>query len=144
MLAFRARRAKVDSPLFGVIVALLMAITIPTIPSSIAVYNQILLVPAIFWLFSRKESIPRILGWTVGSLIGWQWIAASGLALVSLLYPAIRNIAWVLVLPLRTASAVPFAVIALCLWMIWRERISRQRDMDQSALSISHPAREAL
>lgn len=127
ILIFRARQARTGSPQFATTLVFLLAITVPLIPTSIAVYDHILLVPAVLWLILRKDQILhggkglRILGYLVSAAISWQWIAATGVGLCCLLFPDIGNTAWML-LPLRTAPSVPFIVIALCLLLNWKTR----------------------
>lgn len=125
ILAFRTRQAGADSPQFAATLVLLLAITVPVLPSSVAVYDQILLLPAILWLVSRRDQVLdggtalRILGYAALAAISWQWIAASGVALCSFLFPAMRN-SWSILLPLRMAASVPFAIIGLCLFLTWK------------------------
>jgi Glycosyltransferase family 87 len=132
-LAFRVRRAQTDSPQFISTLILLLAISVPTIPSSIAVYNQILCLPGLLWLAAQRNRILhgnrnlRLVGYAVGALIAWPWIAASCLTLASVLLPKIQFVEWVVVLPLRTAPSVPFAVIALFFLAAWKTGLYGKR-----------------
>ena len=120
VLAFRNRAANADSVQFVGTLVVTLAVTVPTLPSTIAVYDQVLLVPAILWLLFRKNQILhgrlpiRSIGYLTITVVTWQWIAASGLDIWFLLFKKIPNSAWI-VLPLRMTPAIPFAVIALCL-----------------------------
>ena len=120
VLAFRNRAANADSVQFVGTLVVTLAVTVPTLPSTIAVYDQVLLVPAILWLLFRKNQIlhgklpVRSIGYLTITVVTWQWIAASGLDIWFLLFQKIPNSAWI-VLPLRMTPAIPFAVIALCL-----------------------------
>jgi hypothetical protein len=138
ILIFRARLAPADSTQFASTVALLLAITVPLVPSSIAVYDQILLVPAVLWLIARSAEIwnggrtLRALGVIVSAAISWQWIAACVVGLCCVLFPQIRNTPWMM-LPLRTAPSIPFIVILLCLFLIWK---TPKGSLDSAPLAI--------
>ena len=120
VLAFRNRAANADSVQFVGTLVVTLAVTVPTLPSTIAVYDQVLLVPAILWVLFRKNQIlhgklpVRFVGYLTITVVTWQWIAACGLDIWFLLFQKIPNSAWI-VLPLRMTPAIPFAVIALCL-----------------------------
>jgi hypothetical protein len=116
IVAFRVRMARAGSPQFIATLILLLAISVPTISSSIAVYNQILLVPAILRLFSRKSEGHSVVVYSLGVVIFWQYITASTLALYTLVFSRSLNATWML-LPLRTAPSLPFVAIALCLFV---------------------------
>ena len=125
ILIFRARRARADSTQLASTLAFLLAITVPLVPSSIAVYDQILLMPAVLWLIARNAEIwnggrtLRALGFIVSAAISWQWIAACVVGLCCVLFPQIRNTPWMM-LPWRTAPSIPFIVVALCLFLTWK------------------------
>jgi hypothetical protein len=127
ILIFRGRRARADSTQFASTFAFLLAITVPLIPSSIAVYDQILLVPAVLWLITRHAEIwnsrraLRALGFIASATISWQWIAACVVGLCCVLFPQIRNTPWMM-LPLRTAPSIPFITVALCLFLNWKSQ----------------------
>lgn len=124
-ILWRARRVEAASPRFAVIFALMLAVSVPIFPSSIAVYDHLLLLPAILWLFSVRANIfssglpLRILGYASVAALFWQWIAGTVVAIASLLRPGIVSTPWVL-LPVHTAASIPFAVVALCLWLWWK------------------------
>ncbi|HEX4485350.1 MAG TPA: glycosyltransferase 87 family protein [Terriglobales bacterium] len=123
--SFRSRYANFSSSPFIESVSLSLAITVLVLPSSVAVYDHVLLFPAIFLLFSRRLEILsgglplRILGWVAAAVISWQWIGATGVVLASLVVPHDLKSTWILA-PLRTAACVPFAVVSLLLFLIWR------------------------
>ena len=124
-LSFRGRQARADSTQFSSTFAFLMGITVLVFPSSIAVYDQILLVPAVLWLIVRRAEIwngaktLRALGFIASAAISWPWIAACVMGLCCALFPGIRNTPWTM-LPLRTAPSIPFIVIVLCLFLDWK------------------------
>ena len=126
-LSARARKSASDSPQFAATFAILLAITVLTVPSSLAVYEHLLLFPAILWLLPRKDQFLqhgaalRIIGYLSVAALFWQWIAASGLVLWSVMSPQVKNTTWSL-LPLRTAAAIPFEVVALGLLLMWKPK----------------------
>ncbi len=128
LILWRARRVEAASTQFAVVCALILAVTVPIFPSSIAVYDHLLLVPAIFWLFSIKKTIVggrlplRILGYAALAALSWQWIAGTAVTIASFLYLGVVRTSWVLV-PVRAAASIPFAVIGLGLWLWWKSAI---------------------
>lgn len=121
----RARREKAGSARFITATAFLLAVTVLIAPSSIAVYDQLLLIPAILWLYSRNTEIfftgipLRILGYAGLVALFWQWIAACAVAIGTVVHPGISQTRLVLA-PLRMAASVPFAVVALWLFLLWK------------------------
>jgi hypothetical protein len=140
ILAFRARQAEAKSSQFVTTFCFLLVVTVLIGPSSIAVYDHILLVPAILWLLSRKTKILqsrtpiRIVAFIAIAAVAWQWLAASGVAVASLVFPVVLRTAWVR-LPLRMAASVPFAVVALWLFLIWKGNLSDPTAAKSPALS---------
>jgi hypothetical protein len=123
--AFRSRRAHADSPQFATTFSYLLAITVLIAPSSLAVYDHILLLPAILWLLSSKDAVFKrrapigIIGFAAIAALSWQWLAATGVTLYSLVSCEILHGVWI-TLPLRTAASVPFAIVALWLFLWWK------------------------
>ena len=126
---FRSRRANAESPQFAITFSYLLAITVLIAPSSLAVYDHILLIPAILWLLSRKDIVFKnrspilVLGFAATAAISWPWLAATGVALHSLVSPEIHRSVWI-TLPLRTAASIPFAIVALWLFLLWKGKLS--------------------
>jgi len=141
ILIFSGRRAHANSTQFSSTFAFLMGITVTVFPSSIAVYDQVLLVPAVLWLIVRHAEIwngaktLRALGFIASAAISWQWIAACVVGLCCALFPGIRNTPWMM-LPLRTAPSIPFIVVVLCLFLDWKTPKSAFDRMQVAA----HPA----
>jgi hypothetical protein len=139
VFAFRNRHEKANSPAFTITFAFLLTVTVPTIPSSIAVYDQILLIPAILWLISHKGkvvngSVPlRTLGFAAAAVLCWQWVAAFALTLGSFAFPEIRGTRLVM-LPLRMAASFPFAVVALWLFLMWKGKLAQDATPAKSAV----------
>ena len=109
----------VPSPEFSLCVSLVLAVTALLLPSGVAVYDQIILLPAIFWLWSRrgeisKTTVPvRVLAVAAVVALFWQWVVACGVAVASLVSPLWASTPFVLVLPVRMAASLPFVVMAL-------------------------------
>lgn len=113
-LVWRRRRAEPGSRDFSVLFAEILAATLLIIPT-FAPYNQLLLLPAV--LLTAREWQPA---WRSGPLsrailvatliaLGWQWLTAFGLVLISLRFPLIAQNAWTV--PLYTVLMIPFVVL---------------------------------
>ena len=106
-----------DSPNFGMVTAFLLALTVTIVPM-FALYNQVLLLPALLLLickfdeFWNQQRVTRMLYAVTAAVVLWPWIAASLLVLSSLLLPAqVVQRGWKL--PLLTTLTVPLLVLAL-------------------------------
>jgi hypothetical protein len=99
------------------------------VPSSVAVYEHMLLVPAILWLLAQKGAIlganlaMRSLWYLAAAAISWQWLVGSAIVVFLLVFPNTSATGQIL-LPLRTAAGVPFAVAALGLVLVWKENLA--------------------
>jgi hypothetical protein len=124
LLAFRARKADSTSFQFALTFCYLLAVTVLVFPSSVAVYDHILLLPAIVTLLSRRTivfsgTVPlRALGVATAAAFSWQWFASAGMTLYSLL--SIKLSSHWMTLPVRMAASFPFAVVALWLFLLWK------------------------
>ncbi|MGB6675146.1 MAG: glycosyltransferase family 87 protein [Terriglobales bacterium] len=114
---WKFRRASTDSPVFNLMLGLVLATTVVILPKA-APYNQILLLPASLivarhWqTLWQKNLISRFLLLVCGLLIFWPWLAATALTIASLgLPPDIVQKAWAW--PAWTSLAIPVAVLAL-------------------------------
>ena len=97
---WKFRRASTDSPVFNVVLGLVLATTVVILPKA-APYNQILLLPASLivarhWqTLWQKNLISRLLLLVCGLLIFWPWLATTALTIASLgLPPDIVQKAW--------------------------------------------------
>jgi hypothetical protein len=122
--AARFRRAEPESSSFLLVSAFVLAITVVILSSSIAVYDQFLLFPAILWLWRERRTILRA-GWPVRvvTLLGigtflWPLLTASLLTIASPVLPWARSFRAVL-LPLATAASFPLIVLVLLSLMLW-------------------------
>jgi hypothetical protein len=116
---WRLRRKPASSAEFGRAVALVLALTVVIVPMS-ALYNQVLLAPAILALLMSESSGDRILpavrrARAIGYLLmGWPWIATMGLSLAYLwLTPELRQRVWPM--PLYSSYMMPVFVFGLAL-----------------------------
>lgn len=124
VLSWRNRRAALDSIQFWRTFSLLLAITTIAILPGQAVYDHLILLPGIllllrYWRELRASGrIQRIL-MTVGAIVlFWPWAAAFGLIAVRpLLTPQYFFSRAVFYLPIRTAASIPFAVLALLVYV---------------------------
>jgi len=122
----RLRRKSASSADFGNAVGLVLALTIVIVPMS-ALYNQILLAPAILGLvrsdISGETILPavrraRVAGYFV---LAWPWIATIGLSLFyPWLTPELRQRLWPM--PFYSSYMVPVFVFGLALLNTWRSQ----------------------
>lgn len=129
---WRLRRASASSAAFGRAVGLVLALTVVIVPMS-ALYNQILLAPAILALLRSESSGERILpsirraravGWF---LLAWPWIATIGLSIASFgLTPELRQRVWPM--PFYSILMLPMFVFGLALLDTWTSESRGLRD----------------
>ena len=120
---WKLRRRPASSAEFGRAVGLIMALTVVIVPMS-AIYNQVLLAPAILALLQSEGAGDRIVpavrrARAIGCLLlVWPWIATMALSLAFLwLTPEIRQ--WVWPMPLYSSYMVPVFVFGLALLDGW-------------------------
>jgi len=143
-IAGKARRLPFTSPGFTLAIATVLAVTVILVPSSVAVYDHVLLLPGLLWLWHHRNSAGRrpAVRWLLGIMwlaLAWQWLAASGVSAASLIWPALRNHAIVILLPLRTAPALPF-VVAAALGIAALNRFARSQKQAPASLSAAESA----
>lgn len=115
---WRMRREPESSGGFAFAVAYLLAVTMATLPAAGAVYDHVVLIPAILWLYSRRREVLRAsapargIAVLTGCLLCWPWISATVLALVSLILPG-RVSGYLVLLPVRTAASFPLVLLAM-------------------------------
>lgn len=117
------RREPASSAPFGRCFALVLALTVVIVPMS-ALYNQVLLAPAILMLvrssISGDEVLPaiRLARFVGGVLLVWPWIATTGLSLAYLwLTPALRERVWPM--PFYASFMLPVFIFGLALLHTW-------------------------
>jgi len=116
---WRKRVELASSARFGGAFGLVLALTVVIVPMS-ALYNQVLLAPAILALVESQSSgapvlravrLGRVAG---GILLVWPWIATLGLSVTSVwLTPELRQRLWLM--PLYSSLMLPILVFALLL-----------------------------
>lgn len=119
-IAWRIRACAPASPEFRLAVALLLAVTAVAILPGQAVYDHIILMPAVLvglcaWGFRR--TLPKTVRWLLfvaAGVIFWQWIAALALVAIRPLIPDQQFYAVnPFLLPIRLAGPLPFTLLAL-------------------------------
>lgn len=121
-LGWKNRRFTEDTPAFAAMVSLTLAVTITVIPSY-ALYNQVMLLPALLMLardwqpLSNRNPVTRLLLCLVAILLLWQWLTSIVLAGLSfVLPPGPVEAAWAVplwsVLPLSVVVAALVLVIS--------------------------------
>lgn len=118
-VAWKNRRAGEDTLAFAATVALVLAVTVIIIPSY-ALYNQVMLLPALLWLLRDRQQIwnqNRVSRVTLGLtavLLFWPWLASIVLTGLSFILPLeLVERAWRV--PGWTVFSLPVAVAALML-----------------------------
>jgi len=117
VVCWRARRVAAGDPIFALVCALVLAVTVVVIPMT-SLYNQILLLPAVLLIVRhgrflwRKDPLTRLLCVISGSLMVWPWLATLALSLGWVVLPAdLMKKAWAA--PLWTSMAIPVGVFML-------------------------------
>lgn len=113
--AIRWRSERAESRPFLFVTVLALATTVVTISSSIAVYDQFLLMPALLLFCVERQRLlhTRLARFVVLLLIitfAWPWMAAPLVSIGRLLAPASMS-ARMTLLPLVTASSFPLLVM---------------------------------
>jgi hypothetical protein len=126
VIGYKTRRHPADSPGFALAVSFILAVTVILLPTGGAVYDQVILLPAIFWLAARSDVIPksslpiRVLAICALIALSWQWFVACGVTIAALLHSSVISSAAVIVLPTRMAASLPFVVISLLSFFVVR------------------------
>jgi hypothetical protein len=117
VVCWRARRIPPSTTEFGLVSSLVLAATIVTV-STIAPYNQILLLPAALVLIKEWKELwnanhfIRAACWIGGAFLAWPWLSSLGLAAASIFMPsaAIQKAWW---MPMASSLAIPPSVLGL-------------------------------
>ncbi len=117
--AWRNRAAAAGSPRFWLTLSLLLSITTVTLLPGQAVYDDLILLPAIFllarqWRAFYSSWISKLLLLTGVAILLWPWFASFVLISIRplLTHQQFYSTA-ILSLPLRTAAVFPFVVLGL-------------------------------
>jgi hypothetical protein len=128
VVAWRGRAAAPGSYEFWLTLSTVLTLTTITLLPGQSVCDHVILLPGIFLLARRNESyrstwVFRMLLATGAAIVLWPWLAAVGLiALRPFLRADVFYSKGLFVLPLRTAAAFPFAVLALLVLALRSER----------------------
>jgi hypothetical protein len=127
LLCWRERQNAAGSESFTLTTTFLLTGTALILPSTIAIYDQFLLLPGVLWLYTHRDRVLRgswvfrLLTVTTMAAGAWQWFSSSGLVLLHWISPAFVRTSAVLLLPFRTAASVPFACTALLCFVVLQE-----------------------
>ena len=111
---WKRRRHSAVSNEFGWMLGWVAAVSVVMVP--IALYNQLLLIPALLALLSQRQLIwksglvPRALTKATFACLGWQWIMAAALGLASLVLP-LQRLQRAAHVPVYTALALPMITL---------------------------------
>jgi hypothetical protein len=123
-ICWKNRRLTEDTPEFATMVSLTLAVTIIVIPSY-ALYNQVMLLPALLILlrdremFWNRNRVRRVLLSLAAVLMIWSWLTSIVLAGLSFIM-AIETVEAAWAVPLLAALLLPVVVAALVLMMMMR------------------------
>jgi hypothetical protein len=116
-IGWKNLRLAEDTDGFATTIAMLLVVTVVVIPNY-ALYNQAMLLPALFLLLRdrkilwRRSRASRALLSVAGILLAWPWLSACVLALLSFMVPAgTVERGWAI--PFWTVLPLPVAVAAL-------------------------------
>ena len=118
-LAWKFRNVEAVSQEFSNVVAAVLAVTVVVFPTADAVYDHVLLIPAVLVLLKflpqgpRRTVIARILGCIAILTISWPWLSANAIVLWTWIHPGVTNTELLSLLPIRTAASIPFVLVAL-------------------------------
>ncbi len=120
LVAWRNRAANSRSFEFWFTLSLMVSVTAITILPGQAVYDHLILIPAMLLLaryyreLAAEGRVSQILLLIGALLVFWNWIAAFALILMRpLLSPAVFDSTPIFSLPIRSAASLPFAILAL-------------------------------
>jgi hypothetical protein len=129
-VCWKNRKYVEHSPAFAFNTCLVLAVTLVIVPT-FALYNQVLLLPALLTLARGRRAFwdgslaGRVLLVAVAVLLSWQWLSSIVLAGLSFVMPLeVVQKAWAV--PGWTALTFPVAVAAQMLFIAYREpRVAR-------------------
>jgi hypothetical protein len=133
-ICWKSRRLPAGSAAFSLAVSFVLAVTVILAPTGGAVYDQVVLLPAIVWLGSCRADIlnasrpVRVLALAAVVALCWQWFVACGVALASLIAPVWVSNPAVIVFPTRMAAPLPFVLLALLAFFVVRSLRGQTND----------------
>lgn len=124
-LAWQNRKADFRSSDFWLTLSILLSVAVVVLIPGQAVYDHLILVPAVFVIWrdrlrlQHSGTVPRLLLAIAVAIFLWPWAAAFAIVLARpFVSQAVFESTALLALPIRTAASLPFAVLALLLWML--------------------------
>jgi hypothetical protein len=127
VLCWRTRFESVASEGFSMATTLLLATSVLTLPSTIAIYDQFLLLPGALWLYTNRSLILRgslvfrMLTLITMAAVAWQWFWSIVLILIHWMAPSLARGPAILLLPFRTAASTPFAITAMLCFVAFQK-----------------------
>jgi hypothetical protein len=122
-IALKYRRAAQNSTPFWFAQSLLLAITTITLLPGQAIYDHLVLIPAILLILryrrelSKAGAVARALLIAGVLVVVWPWVSAFVLLVLRRwMLPDTFYAVRIFALPMRTAASLPFAVLALLAW----------------------------
>ena len=118
-LAWRFRHVEAISRESSYVVAALLSVTVVVFPSADAVYDHVLLIPAVLVLLqsapqnTTRSVVAEIVGCLAVLAIVWPLVSASTIVMWNWLNPGAGQTEFLSLLPIRTASSIPFVLVAL-------------------------------
>ena len=118
-MAWKVRRDPADSERFTLATSFVLAVTVLLAPTGGAVYDQVILIPAVLWLACRKREVLagkvgiRVIGIIAAGVLCWQWVFACAVAMASIAASRWARTPAVLVFPTRMAAPLPFLILVL-------------------------------
>lgn len=141
VLAWRYRRADINSLEFWFTMSLLLTITTIIVLPGQAVYDHLILLPVALLLVRergrlRSASLPSwLLLWIGTVVLFWPWVSAFAMiALRPIVPPEVFNSRIFFLVPLRTSASMPFVALILVAWT-WRLTIKSQQPLDRAFVS---------
>jgi Glycosyltransferase family 87 len=135
-LCWKNRDVPVAAPVFAAIASLVLAVTVIIIPSY-ALYNQVMLLPALLLLVRERQRLwsrsrmNRVLLSVVAVLLLWPWLASTVLAGLSFIFqPELVQRAWAV--PGWTVLSLPVGVAALMLFGGYQEAFAAPPELGPS------------
>jgi hypothetical protein len=130
LLIWQNRKADLHSSRFWLTFSLLLSITTVVLLPGQAVYDHLILIPALFLIWRERHQlqnsakVPRLLLGVAAIVFVWPWMTAFALLLMRpFISEAVFDSPAFLALPIRSAASLPFAALAL---LVLNWRISRR------------------
>lgn len=134
ILSWRSRDVEFGSFRFWLTLSLLLSTTTVILLPGQAVYDHLILVPAILFLVRYRDRLrqsglaSQILLAIGGVFLFWPWITAFALIVLRPIMPSsVFDSTAIFAIPIRNAASLPFAVLALLAWM-WRVGVAHQQE----------------